>query len=576
MKKESIFLSDKGIFKRFLLMLRKAKIPYLWLAGYVAVSAVLSNVGISVTEYTAEMFAGNVGFTAIILPFLFYQLLTMLIGSVSGVLGSLCSARINRNFRRMVWTKIVRLPMSFYEDSQPKELVSRITTDITVMGSLVMQVFLPIITTGYTVMITLQKIGSYDSRLMLALVAVLPFQIVIAFIVGKLQFGISDKVNRKNAELTQTVAERANSMALIKSSGTEEKEYKTGKERMKALYQSSMVNTWVSGFISPVYAMAGVMQFIVIVMVGRGFYADGSLTLPQWIAYFGFATSIVNILSSYCGYWTTLKSSQGATNRIAAVMERMEEELAKGEAVQTLAGDIELREVTFGYPDKTVLNNLSVVIPQGKITALIGPSGSGKTTVLNLIERLYQPQSGSIFIAGQDINKWELQSYRRTLAYITQENILFSGTLRENLLYGIHRSVSEQELEAVCRQASLQEWLASLPQGYETPVGEGGSSLSGGQKQRIALARALLKKADCLLMDEGTAAMDITAKEDIWQGIAAVMQGKTVVMAAHDSQTVLKADYVIVIENGKVADAGTKEELKKRNGYYQALMGEKV
>ena len=207
-------------------------------------------------------------------------------------MSNLCVARIDRNIRKMIWRKAVRLPLRYYEKNKPKEMISRITTDITAISQLIMQVFVAILTSTYTLVITLGKIGSYDQKLMIALIAVLPLNLVIAFVMGKMKFGVLDLVNQKNAELTQTIAEKTNNLLLIKSYGKEEKELQTGREKMKELYKSSILNAWL-GFATPMYALVGAMQFIVIVMVGRSFYSSGALTLTQWIAYYGFAVNIV-------------------------------------------------------------------------------------------------------------------------------------------------------------------------------------------------------------------------------------------------------------------------------------------
>ncbi|WP_159459713.1 ABC transporter ATP-binding protein [Scatolibacter rhodanostii] len=574
-KEPSLFVQDKGIARRFIYMLRKAKIPYVWIACYIAISALLTNIGLDVTEYTSKLFAGDVNFTAVILPFLFYQLLSLVIGSISGIVSDLCSARINRNFRSMIWQKIVKLPMSFYETNEPKELISRITTDVTVISRLIMQVFVAIITSLYSVFVTLQRIGSYDNKLMLSLIVILPFNILIAFFVGKIQFGISDKVNRKNAELTQSIAERTNNAMLIKSFTNEDKEYQNGKTKMKELYTASIANSWVSSLTSPMYVLAGMMQFIVIVLVGRGFYADGSLSLQEWIAYFGFATAIVNVLTSYCGYWTTLKSSQGATNRISHIMQKLDEPLHKGEAAENLKGDISIDNIVFYYGEKLVLDHFSARLPKGKTTAIIGPSGSGKTTLLNLIERFYPWKEGQITIGEKDIQSYSLKSYRDSIAYVTQESVLLSGTIKDNLLYGIHRSVTQEELESACKAAFIHDFILSLPQKYDTKIGENGSTLSGGQKQRLSLARAFLKKANYLLMDEATAAMDITTKEGIWDSIRENMKEKTVVFVAHDQQTVRQADYIVIMAEGKVLDCGTQQQMKDTSSYYQEILNER-
>ena len=569
---ERVFGKDRGSMGRFFRMLQKARLPYLWILAYIAITALLTNVGISVTEYTAELFAGNVNFGTVVLPFLAFTLLSQLISSVSKIMSNLCVARIDRNIRKMIWSKTVRLPLRYYEKNKPKEMISRITTDITAISQLIMQVFVAILTSAYTLVITLGKIGSYDQKLMIALIAVLPLNLVIAFVMGKMKFGVLDLVNQKNAELTQTIAEKTNNLLLIKSYGKEEKELQTGQEKMKGFYKSSILNAWL-GFATPMYALVGAMQFIVIVMVGRSFYSSGALTLTQWIAYYGFAVNIVNQLSAYCVYWTTFKGSQGATRRVAQIMEEMEEDIENGEHVEHLCGDIELREVDFSYEDKLLFDKLNLKIPAGRVTALIGPSGSGKTTLLNLVERMYPVSGGKILFGGEDTARYSLKSFRSEISYVTQESTLFAGTIRDNILFGIKREVTDEELEKACTDAEIMDFIREQPEGFLADVGEQGEKLSGGQKQRIAFARALLKQSDYLFMDEATAAMDIRGKDQVWKSVKRHMEGKTVLMVAHDRQTVQKADYIIVMHNGKIICQGEPEEVYAENTYYRELIG---
>lgn len=569
---ERVFGKDRGSMGRFFRMLQKARLPYLWILAYIAITALLTNVGISVTEYTAELFAGNVNFGTVVLPFLAFTLLSQLISSVSKIMSNLCVARIDRNIRKMIWSKTVRLPLRYYEKNKPKEMISRITTDITAISQLIMQVFVAILTSAYTLVITLGKIGSYDQKLMVALIAVLPLNLVIAFVMGKMKFGVLDLVNQKNAELTQTIAEKTNNLLLIKSYGKEEKELQTGQEKMKGFYKSSILNAWL-GFATPMYALVGAMQFIVIVMVGRSFYSSGALTLTQWIAYYGFAVNIVNQLSAYCVYWTTFKGSQGATRRVAQIMEEMEEDIENGEYVEHLCGDIELREVDFSYEDKLLFDKLNLKIPAGRVTALIGPSGSGKTTLLNLVERMYPVSGGKILFGGEDTARYSLKSFRSEISYVTQESTLFAGTIRDNILFGIKREVTDEELEKACTDAEIMDFIREQPEGFLADVGEQGEKLSGGQKQRIAFARALLKQSDYLFMDEATAAMDIRGKDQVWKSVKRHMEGKTVLMVAHDRQTVQKADYIIVMHNGKIICQGEPAEVYAENTYYRELIG---
>ena len=528
--------------------------------------------GVSSTEYSAALFAGNVGLTAVVLPYLFYQVLSLILSSVSGLINNLCTARMDRNLRRMVWRKTVSLPLRFYENNNPKELLSRITTDISSISSLVMKVFLPIFTTAYSSFVILRKVSSYDGSLMWSLLAALPVNILISFILGRLQFGVQDLINRRNAELTASVAERTNNLMLIKSMGTEAKEAGTGGERMKASYRAAGMNIWVTGMALPIRAIASVLQTIVIILVGRGFYASGALSLTEWIAYYGFAVQLTNILSAYCGYWTSFKSAQGAVDRVSEIMDERSEDLDAGDAMDSPTGGIHFEKVAFSFGAEPLFQGLDLDIPAGRITAVVGPSGSGKTTLLNLIDRLYPLDGGAIRIGGKDTSDYSLASFRRTLGYVTQESVMYAGTIRDNLLHGLDRKPPDKELDDVCAAVGILEYVRRQPLGYDAPVGESGASLSGGQRQRFSVARALLKKPDCLLLDEATAAMDIGGKAGVWASIRQVMAGKTVVYVAHDAQTIRNADYLIVLRDGRVEAAGEREDILSSDPYCREMM----
>lgn len=566
--------AQKGTMGRFFALLWKARLPYLWIIGYLVVSVVVTNIGVSVTEYTAQLYAGNVDFAGVILPFLLVSVVSLIIGSISRVLSGLCMARIDRNLRRVIWKKIVRLPFCYYQQNAPKELISRVTTDINTISMLIMQVFLTALTSLYATVRIFAQIRSYNPQLMVATLLLLPLQVVIGVLAGRLKFGLSDQVNRRTAELTKDISERTGQAMLIKSFSAQEKECRTIGQRIKNLYNISIRDAWVTNFVSPVYVLVGALQFIVIVMVGRSFYGAGEISLAQWVAYFAFANQIINYLTAYTGYWTSMKTAQGATRRVAAVMAEEEEDCETGAEITRLQGDIVFDRVTFAYGDHVLFRDLSLTIPQGQATAVIGRSGSGKTSLLNLVERLYDPQAGTIRIGTDDISRFRKKSYRAALTYITQESTMLSGTIRENLLFGVRREVEDSELDQVCEQVNVLNDIQNLPQGYDTQVGEDGFRLSGGQKQKLAAARGMLNHCDYFLMDEGTAAMDAEAKDAVWDAVSRLMYGKTTLYVAHDRQTVLKADYVVVMEQGCVADAGPIQDVYERNDYLRELIGE--
>lgn len=572
MEQQTLFRKKYGSFRRFFLMLWKAPLPFQWILVYIGISFVLTHVGVSATEYSARLFAGDVDTITVVIPFLIVTLLSLLLGALDGVANGVCRAFINRNLRRMVWRKAVRLPLSFYEANEPKELISRVTTDTTAIGQLTMQVFIPILTMGYTTIVLLQRVSTYDSALMWSLLAVVPINVMISFIIGRLRFGVSDKVNKTNARLTAGIAERTNQTLLIKTLGTEQRELQTGEGLMKENYAAERSGVLVNHLSSPIYAIAGALQVVIIILMGRMFYSEGRIDLAEWIAYYGFATQLTNAITGYLTDWTVFKSAQGATDRVAEVVDTPDEDTAAGLQAETLSGDIRLRDVTFSYGEAPLFEGLDLTIPSGKITAIIGPSGSGKSTVLNLIDRLYPIQGGQICFGDKDTAEFSLSSYRRALSYVTQECVMYGGTLRENLLQGIGREVTDEELDRVCEDAGILEFVKSQDKGYDMAVGESGASLSGGQRQRFTVARALLRRSDYLLLDEATAAMDIDGKDRVWSSIRSQMAGKTVVFVAHDAQTIRNADHLIVLRDGRVEAFGDCRTLMNTNNYCREMM----
>lgn len=568
-----LFVEDKDIWGRFLRMLWKAKLPLLWIAGYFVLDMIIVNIGVTATEYTSEMFAGNLSFRGVILPFIIYSGVNLITTAITTFASYAVRARIDRNLRRMVWDKITRLPMRYFDRVKPKEMLTRITDDTSTISSLIMLTLVPAVTGIYSLYVVFQKVGSYDAGLMWSLLLVVPFVVGSGLAMGKLKFGVNDDVNRKYAEMGREMSEKLTNRVLIKATANEEKEEAKGNTTFKNYYESSIRSNWIGSLTSPLATMVGCLQLVVVVLVGRSFYQSGAISLAQWIAYLAFAQQAANSLQAYSGYWQSFKASQGATRRVTYIMDEMDEVVGKGEAADEMQGAFEFKNVSFSYGENKVLNGIDLVIPEGKVTALVGMSGGGKTTLLNLLERFYEPEEGEITVGGKNLADYELQSYRHQIAYITQESTMLSGSIRDNLLFGVNREVTDEELDQACRAAYAIDFIKSFPEGYETNVGENGSRLSGGQKQRIAIARALLQNPRYMFLDEATAAMDAKAKQEVWAGLESLLSGnRTAVMVAHDYQTASHADYVVVVAYGKVMDAGTQKEMYERNDFFRQFV----
>jgi ATP-binding cassette subfamily B protein len=252
-------------------------------------------------------------------------------------------------------------------------------------------------------------------------------------------------------------------------------------------------------------------------------------------------------------------------------MEPRQRDLPDAKPLNVTDARIEFRDVSFAYSADPILNNVSFVAEGGKTTALVGPSGAGKSTVINLIPRFFDPKSGQIFIDGQDIAHVTKQSLRQQLAYVSQQPYLFEGTIRENIRYG-RPEATDAEVEEAARLAYAHEFVLAQPNGYDTPVGENGVTLSGGQRQRLSIARALVRKAPILLLDEATSALDTESEAAVQRALDEAMTGRTVVVIAHRLSTVVRADKMVVMQQGRVVEEGNHETLAKRNdGLYARL-----
>jgi ATP-binding cassette subfamily B protein AbcA/BmrA len=271
--------------------------------------------------------------------------------------------------------------------------------------------------------------------------------------------------------------------------------------------------------------------------------------------------------------FSALQKALGATERIGEMLNLRTEEKQEGRNLEEALEDIKLKDISFSYNDETpILRDMNLRIPKGKTTAFVGPSGGGKTTLFSLLERFYKPTSGSITIGEENIDSFTLSSWRKAISYVSQESPIMSGTIRENICYGVGREVSDEEVKEAAKLANAKEFIDNLSDGFHTEVGERGIKLSGGQRQRIAIARALIRDPKILFLDEATSNLDSSSEHLVQQALNRLMKGRTTLIIAHRLSTVVHADQLVVIEKGEISGVGTHEELLKNHDLYQKLV----
>ncbi|MBE6011678.1 MAG: ABC transporter ATP-binding protein [Lachnospiraceae bacterium] len=563
---------NKGIWKSFFRMCLRAKLPIMTIIVYCIIRIFNSQIYLLVPSKTGELFAGNVSVQMVTIVIV-SQILTSTLGQIGGFVEGIVDARIDRNFRNVIWKKTLNLPMSFFDKVPAAGMISRITLDTEKLRTFIVDIVLGELLRFYTVYITLKKISEYDSSLVYLLLALIPVIIILGIVLGRITLKIQIKIRDEISNLTRFLSELITTVPIIKSFNKEDYESQRGNHAIDNLYKAERSNLYLGFFKNPINTILQLGKTIPLILIGIRSINNGILDAATWYAFYMFANTLLNNLSNYEAVWENIKATQGAVFRISKVLEEPEEGFQpyKNEVIEK--GDIVFDNVTFGYEENKILRNVSFTIPFNKTTAIVGPSGRGKTTALKLIERFYPPCEGKITLSGIDIQDFKINDWRNKIAYVSQDIPMMSGTIKENILYGVKREVSDMELKQAAEAANAHDFIMKQPEGYDTQVGQFGSKLSGGQRQRITIARALLSKPSILILDEPTSNLDAVATSEVMKGLNNLMMNRTAIVVAHDEHAILDADHIVVFNQDGSISEGTHEELLFENSFYRRMMG---
>jgi ATP-binding cassette subfamily B protein AbcA/BmrA len=386
---------------------------------------------------------------------------------------------------------------------------------------------------------------------------------------GKKMHKISKGMQDETASFTAVLQQVLTEIRLVKASNAEALEYQNGQKGIQKLFQFGLKEAKVQALIAPL--MSFVMMALLVLILGYGGMrvSSGALTAGALVAFIMYLFQIIMPMAQLASFFTQFQKATGATERIISILDSVEEEDAK-QPVQNMSHSISVDHLNYSYNNgEQVLKDISFNVEAGKVTAIVGPSGSGKTTLFSLFERFYKPQEGSISIGGISINDFTLLSWRSQIGYVSQESPIVSGTIRDNICYGIDRDITDEELNQVAKMAYADQFISELPNGYDTEVGERGMKLSGGQRQRIAIARAFLRNPKVLMLDEATSSLDSKSEKVVQQALNHLMKGRTTIVIAHRLSTVIGSDQIIFLEKGKITGSGTHKELYNTHSLYR-------
>ncbi|MFU2016952.1 ABC transporter ATP-binding protein [Peribacillus butanolivorans] len=471
--------------------------------------------------------------------------------------------------RDQLWRKLLVLPVNYFDEHQSGETVSRMTNDTTVVKGLISEHLSNFVTGIISIVGSMIVLFVLDWKMTLLMLIAIPLSVLILMPIGKKMHQISKGMQDETASFTSILQQVLTEIRLVKASNAETFEYQNGKKGITKLFQFGLKEAKIQALIGPLMSLVMMALLVLILGYGGMRVSSGALTAGALVAFIMYLFQIIMPMAQLAGFFTQFQKATGATERIISILDSEEEEDAK-QQVQTINQSITVDHLNYSYNNgEQVLKDISFTVEAGKVTAIVGPSGSGKTTLFSLFERFYKPQQGSISIGGKSINDFTLLSWRSQIGYVSQESPIVSGTIRDNICYGIDRDITDEELNQVAKMAYADQFISELPNGYDTEVGERGMKLSGGQRQRIAIARAFLRNPKILMLDEATSSLDSKSENVVQQALNDLMKGRTTIVIAHRLSTVINSDQIIFLEKGKITGSGTHKELYNTHSLYR-------
>jgi subfamily B ATP-binding cassette protein MsbA len=486
---------------------------------------------------------------------------------------ALLSQRAIHHLRCDLYQHIENLPVGYFSKTPVGDLVARQVNDADALEDglkgLVTEAGVHLI----MVFGTLGLLFSLDVKLTLV---ILPFIFLLAaamHIFRQVVKGSSLHVRNRLGSLTTLATETLSAVGVVKAFCMEKAELHRFSGQSLDILQANLRLARLQGFYNSTVEVLLVGSTVVVVWLAAPQVLAKEMTVGALVAYLSYLTRFQDPLKGLSNANFRIQKALGAAQRIFSVLDTPTEhrEIPSTMDLPSIRGSIHFEKVTFGYrPDHPVLKDFSLEVQPGESVALVGPSGVGKTTLINLLLRFYSPDEGQIWVDGYPIDMVKIASLRQQIALVHQEPFLFSTTIRENILYG-RPGASDEEVEWAARAANIHDFITSLPQGYDTGVGQRGVALSGGQRQRIALARAFLKDAPVLLLDEATTSVDSEAEALIQEALANLMGGRTTIIVAHRLSSLQHADRIVILEDGYIAEEGSPQELLAGQGLYRRL-----
>jgi ABC-type multidrug transport system fused ATPase/permease subunit len=480
---------------------------------------------------------------------------------------------VAHDLRMRTYHHLQRLSLGYYDTHQTGSLLSTITTDIETIQDFASSSTLDILIDLLTIVSMLGLMFWLNWDFTLIAVAVTPF---LLFFISRFKKAVkkaTHQVRKEESEIVAVVQQGLESMQVIEAFGRQDMEQEALNQVSHATVSAALSARKVKSLLSPIVTITVAFCTAIVLWRGAALILKDVMTVGALTVYLSYLTKFFKPVKDLATTTNAIAQAAVGVERVQAILETdtILPERSDGAEPRFLKGEIVFDHVAFGYSaDAPVLTDVSFKIEPGQMVGVVGPTGSGKSTVVSLIPRFYDPTKGAVKIDGRDVRDYKVNPLREQIGYVLQDTVLFRGTILQNIAFG-RPNATREEIVAAAQLANADEFIARMPKGYDTMVGERGSTLSGGQRQRIGIARVMVRNSPILLLDEPTAALDSESEKAVIEALERLMKGRTVITIAHRLSTIRDADKIIVISGGVVAESGNHDELMALNGIYAGL-----
>lgn len=519
--------------------------------------------------------AGNIDYTklhTILLTLLILYIISAIFNYIQGIVVAKISAKYTLELRKKVNRKMEKLPLKYFDKKSHGEVLSLITNDIDKISQNLSYALTETVTCIIAVLGMLIMMFSINVTMTLAIIIILPIcMILTAKIASKGQKYFTLR-QEGLAKVDTKVEEMLRNHNIVKVFNSEDKILKEFNKENEMLANSTWKSNFIGGIMHPIMMLIGNLSYVVIAFLGGLFVIQGKITVGNIQSFITYAKNFTNPIGSLASIMTELESMIAASERVEDYLREEEEKIVENPVpLNNVQGNITFDHVKFGYDEnKIIIKDFTAHIESGKKIAIVGPTGSGKTTLVKLLMRFYDVNSGNILIDGINIKDVERASLRKNIGMVLQDTWLYSGTIMENIRYG-RLDATDDEVITSAKEAQVHHFIQTLPDSYNLEINEETSNISEGQKQLLTIARAILKNPKILILDEATSSVDTRTEELIQKAMDTLMKGRTSFIIAHRLSTIKNADLILVLKDGDIIEQGTHEELLKKNGLYKSL-----